>query len=123
MRDIHRNAEPDSQKSWRDWAQHHPRPSFPIYPLLDLAGFLRLFGQGACSGWAERGELIERWEQASERPAPDLRYYTTLSAYKLSVMLEGIFQRSFDDPTRGDAKAIGDMALHIMREAQESIRG
>jgi len=92
-------------------------------PLLDLAGFLRLFRQSSCAGWAESGELIARWERASGRQAPDLRYYTTLSAYKLSVMLEGIFQRSFDDPTRGDAKAIGDMALRIMQEAQESFRG
>lgn len=92
-------------------------------PVLDLAGFLRLFAQGSSAGWAEAGELIERWEQSSGMQAPDLRYYTTLSAYKLSVMLEGIFQRSFGDPTRGNAEAIGEMALRMMEEAQQSIRG
>ena len=92
-------------------------------PLLDLAGFLRLFGQGSSAGWADPAELIAQWEASSGRAAPDLRYYTTLSAYKLSVMLEGIFQRSLDDPTRGDAKPIGQMATQIMEEAKALVRG
>lgn len=92
-------------------------------PLLDLAGFLRMFSTGGYAHWAERDEMIACWEHYSGRTAPDLRYYTALSAYKLSVMLEGVYQRSLADPTRGRADAMGDMVLQIMDEAQEAIRG
>jgi hypothetical protein len=72
-------------------------------PLLDLATFLRLQVSGGRSHWGEREALIARWEEASGRRAPDLRYWTALSAYKLSIMLEGVYRRSAADPTRGDA--------------------
>jgi aminoglycoside phosphotransferase (APT) family kinase protein len=90
-------------------------------PLLDLAGFLRLSVTGGRAQWGERETLIARWEQASGHRAPDLRYWTALSAYKLSIMLEGVFRRSAADPTRGDASGLGDTALSIMREAQQTI--
>ena len=92
-------------------------------PLLDLAGFLRMFESGGYAHWAKRDEMIACWEQHSGRLAPDLRYYTALSAYKLSVMLEGVYQRSLADPTRGRADAMGDMVLQIIDEAKEAIRG
>lgn len=91
-------------------------------PLLDLAGFLRLFETGGYAHWATRDEMIACWEQSSGLSAPDLRYYTALSAYKLSVMLEGVYQRSLADPTRGRADAMGDMVLEIMAQAQAAIR-
>jgi len=92
-------------------------------PVLDLAGFLRLYESSGNSHWASRSDLIACWEAASGRTAPDLRYYTALSAYKLSVMLEGIYQRSFSDPTRGRADAMGEIVLQTMHEAQQVIRG
>jgi aminoglycoside phosphotransferase (APT) family kinase protein len=92
-------------------------------PLLDLAGFLRMFETSGYAHWAPRDEMIACWEQHSGRRAPELRYYTALSAYKLSVMLEGVYQRSLADPTRGNAEDMGKMVLRIMREAQEAIRG
>lgn len=92
-------------------------------PLLDLATFLRLLETTGHSDWAERETLIARWEEASGRHAPDLRYWTALSAYKLSIMLEGVYQRSLADPTRGSADAMGETVLRMMREAQEVIRG
>ena len=90
-------------------------------PLLDLAGFLRLIAAPEQPEWADRDELIDCWERSSGRVAPDLRYYTVLSAFKLSVMLEGIFRRSAADPTRGRADAMGEMALRIMNEAKLAI--
>jgi aminoglycoside phosphotransferase (APT) family kinase protein len=90
-------------------------------PLLDLAGFLRLLASSGRGQWGEREALVARWEQASGRRAPDLRYWTALSAYKLSIMLEGVYRRSAADPTRGDASGLGDTALSIMREAQQTI--
>ena len=92
-------------------------------PLLDLATFLRLLASRDRAHWGAREALIARWEQASGRRAPDLRYWTALSAYKLSIMLEGVYVRSLADPTRGAAKAMGDTVLQIMREAQDVIRG
>lgn len=92
-------------------------------PLLDLATFLRLLETPGRGRWAERQLLIARWEQASGRRAPDLRYWTVLSAYKHSIMLEGIYQRSLADPTRGNVDAIGKTVLRIMREAREITRG
>lgn len=91
-------------------------------PLLDLASFLRLLETGRRGFGVPREALIARWEQASGRRAPDLRYWTTLSAYKLSIMLEGIYRRSLADPTRGRTDALGDTVLEIMRQAQEAIR-
>ena len=90
-------------------------------PLLDLAGFLRLIESPEQPEWADREELIGCWERSSGRVAPDLRYYTVLSAFKLSVMLEGIFRRSAVDPTRTRAEAMGEMALQIMHEATHAI--
>ncbi len=92
-------------------------------PLLDLANFLRLLDTGGRVHWGERAELIARWEHASGRRAPDLRYWTALSAYKLSIMLEGVYRRALADPTRGAAAAMGDTVVQIMREAQEVTRG
>jgi len=92
-------------------------------PLLDLAGFLRMFVSSGYAHWAERDEMIACWESYSGRTARNLRYYTALSAYKLTVMLEGVYQRSLEDPTRGRADAMGDMVLQIMDEAQATIRG
>jgi aminoglycoside phosphotransferase (APT) family kinase protein len=91
-------------------------------PLLDVATFLRLLESGGRGQWGEREALIARWEETSGRRAPDLRYWTALSAYKLSIMLEGVYRRSAADPTRGDATGLGDTALQIMREAREVIR-
>jgi len=91
-------------------------------PLLDLANFLRLLETGGRAQWGDRDGLVARWEEASGRRAPDLRYWTALSAYKLSIMLEGVYRRSAADPTRGDATPLGDTALRIMREAREVIQ-
>jgi aminoglycoside phosphotransferase (APT) family kinase protein len=92
-------------------------------PLLDLANFLRLLESGGRAQWGDREALIARWEEASGRRAPDLRYWTALAAYKLSIMLEGVYRRSLADPTRGEVGAMGETVLRIMREAQEVTRG
>jgi len=91
-------------------------------PLLDLATFLRLLETGG-GDWGEREALIARWEESSGRRAPELRYWTVLSAYKLSIMLEGVYRRSLADPTRGRVDAMGDMVSRMVDEARELIRG
>jgi aminoglycoside phosphotransferase (APT) family kinase protein len=90
-------------------------------PLLDLAGFLHMTRTSERAGWADRAALIDHWERSSGRRAPDLRYYTALYTFKLAVMLEGVYQRSLADPTRGDPGAMGDTVLQLAREAAAAI--
>lgn len=90
-------------------------------PLLDLAGFLRMFESGDWASWAEHAEMIEHWERHSGLSTPDLRYYTALSAFRLAVLLEGVYQRSLADPTRGDAEPMGAMVLDIASQARTAI--
>jgi aminoglycoside phosphotransferase (APT) family kinase protein len=90
-------------------------------PVLDLAGFLHMTLTSDRAGWADRAALIDRWERSSGLRAPDLRYYTALYNFKLAVMLEGVYQRSLADPTRGDPGAMGDTVLRLAREAAAAI--
>jgi aminoglycoside phosphotransferase (APT) family kinase protein len=90
-------------------------------PLLDLAGFLHMSGSSERDGWVDRAVLTGQWERSSGRRAPDLRYYTALYTFKLAVMLEGVYQRSLADPTRGDPGPMGDTVLRLAREAVAAI--
>ncbi len=92
-------------------------------PLLDVATFLRLLESGGRVHWGQRETLIARWEKTSGRSCPDLRYWTALSAYKLSIMLEGVYRRSLADSTRGKAESMGETVLRLVREAQKVVRG
>ena len=90
-------------------------------PLLDLAGFLRMWSASDRAGWAPRDEMIATWERHSGRGAPELRYYTALSAFRLAVLLEGVYQRSLADPTRRRNAAMGEMVLAIARDAKRAL--
>ena len=90
-------------------------------PLLDLAGFLHMSRTSERAAWADPALLIDQWERSSGRRAPDLRYYTALYTFKLAVMLEGVYQRSLADPTRGDPGPMGDTVLRLAREAAAAI--
>ena len=90
-------------------------------PLLDLAGFLRLWSASDWSGWAPRDAMIATWERHSGRGAPELRYYTALSAFRLAVLLEGVYQRSLADPTRRRNDALGKLVLATARDAERAI--
>ena len=47
----------------------------------------------------------------SEPSPTDQQYYAVLYNYRLAVLLEGIYQRSLQDPTREDQHGIGERAL------------
>ena len=87
-------------------------------PLLDLGGFLRLWVSSERAGWCEEARMIDAWCERSGLEVGDLRYYKALSAFKLSVMLEGIYQRSIADASRGSGQAMGDMAAQLAVEAR-----
>lgn len=90
-------------------------------PLVDLAGFVHMSRTSERAAWADPAQLIDQWEQSSGRRAADLRYYTALYTFKLAVMLEGVYQRSLADPTRGDPGPMGDTVLGLAREAAAAI--
>jgi aminoglycoside phosphotransferase (APT) family kinase protein len=87
-------------------------------PLLDLGGFLRLWGTSERASWCDEARMIDAWCERSGLEVSDLRYYKALSAFKLSVMLEGIYQRSNTDASRGSGHAMGDMAAKLAAEAR-----
>ena len=76
---------------------------------------------GAGASWCDRESMIEHWEEHSGRRAPELRYYSALSGFRLAVLLEGVYQRSLADPTRGSAEPIGAMVLEIAKQARATI--
>ena len=59
--------------------------------------------------------------QASGRDIPDLRYHATLYHYRMTVLLEGVYQRSLRDPNKPDATGMGDLALANLAQAIEQI--
>lgn len=90
-------------------------------PLLDLAGFLRIWCPVYPAPWPTEAELVERYAQASGRAIPDLRYYEALYHYRMTVLLEGIYQRSRKDPNRPEATAMGELALANLAQAIERL--
>ncbi|MDQ1626569.1 MAG: hypothetical protein QOI54_313 [Actinomycetota bacterium] len=71
------------------WAEPGER-----YPLPGLAT--------SGPGFPTRAQLVARWESASGREAGDLRWFVTLAAWKLAVLLEASYHRHLagttDDP-------------------------
>lgn len=86
-------------------------------PLLDLAGFCEIWSEVAGQAHPTRSVLIERYQaKRGIGPIMGLGYYTVLYNFRLSVLLEGIYQRSLQDPNREPQRDIGDRALpHVAR--------
>ena len=95
-------------------------------PFLDFIGFCEAWQSlRAEGGWPSYQEMMERYLQTRNdaaqnlskpipvlEPSPaDQQYYAVLYNFRLAVLLEGIFQRSLQDPTRQDQHAIGERAL------------
>jgi len=71
-------------------------------PLLDLAGFCEIWTPmtDAAGGWPTRQEIVERYAERRHLAVPPLEYYELLYNFRMTVLLEGIFQRSLHDPSR-----------------------
>jgi aminoglycoside phosphotransferase (APT) family kinase protein len=92
-------------------------------PLLDLAGFLRIwFEINGDAGWPTRDELIARYAARTGRAIPDLSYYDVLARFRLAVTVEGIYQRSKSDPTRPLALDLHGYGLYLVESARAVIR-
>jgi len=75
-------------------------------------------------GFPTRAELIAAYEQQTGRSMNDIRWYTTLALWKMSVFMEGNYKRalagSTDDPY---LKEFGRGVLEIVRRAEGSAYG
>jgi aminoglycoside phosphotransferase (APT) family kinase protein len=94
-------------------------------PLLDLAGFCEAWCGAASedAGWPARAALVARYREARGLAAiPDLRYYEVLYNFRLSVLLEGVYQRSLQDPDAPVQQMLGDRALFNLARAVELTR-
>ena len=91
-------------------------------PLLDLAGFCEAWCGAAseAAGWPARRALVERYRHARGLvEIPDLRYYEVLYNFRLTVLLEGVYQRSLQDPDAPVQQMLGDRALVNLARAVE----
>jgi aminoglycoside phosphotransferase (APT) family kinase protein len=75
-------------------------------------------------GFPSRAELIAAYEQRTGRSMSDIRWYTTLALWKMTVFMEGNYKRAVagttDDPY---LKQFGDGVLELARRAEEMTRG
>ena len=62
-------------------------------------------------------DFVAYYEKETGRAVPDLRYYIVLYHFRLCVLLEGVYQRSFHDPTRQTAEQAGEVAMANARDA------
>ncbi|WP_436775560.1 phosphotransferase family protein [Yinghuangia sp. YIM S09857] len=91
-------------------------------PLLDLAGFLRIWFETGPSEGSSWDEMATRYATRAGLPElPDLTYYITLSRFRLAVLLDGIHQRAKSDPTRTPQPGIATYARRLITDAVESL--
>jgi aminoglycoside phosphotransferase (APT) family kinase protein len=89
-------------------------------PLLDLAGLVEIWCSVFAEGWPSRQEMVDRYHEVRGRPnVSDLTYYEVLYNFRLTVLLEGIYQRSIKDPDRNRQDGIGERAMFNLRRAIE----
>lgn len=91
-------------------------------PLLDLAGFLRIWFETGPSEGSSWDEMAARYAARAGRELPDLTYYITLSRFRLAVLLEGIRQRAESDPTRNPQPEMGAYARRLITDAVSALR-
>ena len=75
-------------------------------------------------GFPTRGELIATYEERSGRSMSDIRWYTTLALWKMTVFMEGNYKRaqagSTDDPY---LKTFGEGVFELVRRAEAAAYG
>lgn len=104
-------------------------------PIADLAWFLmwwpddaRSAPPGACPvvlmpGFSRRTDVLDAYVAASCRDVRDLRWWQSLSYWKLAVIIEGILRRWQQDPTMGghDPGALAPGVEKLVQLAQETL--
>jgi aminoglycoside phosphotransferase (APT) family kinase protein len=92
-------------------------------PLLDLAGFCEVWTSAfGAPPWPGYDEIVARYATGRGlHEVPDLRYYATLHNFRMSVLLEGVYQRSLRDDTRPDNELAGQRARMNLARAEELV--
>lgn len=89
-------------------------------PLLDLVGFCEIWESFGGADWPDRRAILERYAETRQLELPDdLTYYGALYNFRMAVLLEGIYQRSLQDPSRPPQDAVGEQALVFAARAGE----
>jgi aminoglycoside phosphotransferase (APT) family kinase protein len=93
-------------------------------PLLDLAGFCEVWCPVVNQGWPGRQELVEHYRTSPHLDSlGTLTYYDVLYNFRLTVLVEGIYQRSLHDPTKTHQYDVGELALGNLVRAVELTSG
>ena len=86
-------------------------------PLMDLGYLL--------AGWSDddpevptRAESVARWSERSGRRPEALGWYAAMSTFKLACMLEGVYVRQSEDPTREASEFIAQLVLDLIARAR-----
>jgi aminoglycoside phosphotransferase (APT) family kinase protein len=91
-------------------------------PLLDLAGLVEIWCSLFTEGWPSRQQMIDRYREVRGLATmDDLTYYEVLYNFRMTVLLEGIYQRSIKDPDRDRQDGIGDRAMFNLGRAIELV--
>lgn len=81
-------------------------------PFLDVVGFLDIwFDTNKGHQWPDYDFLLEYYLGLVDYQPENFTYYQALYHYRMAVLLEGIYQRSFSDSTRETQHAVGARAL------------
>jgi aminoglycoside phosphotransferase (APT) family kinase protein len=92
-------------------------------PLLDLAGFCEVWCPVASAGWPSQSDLVNRYCAAMRLDGVgNFEYYQVLYNFRIAVLLEGVFQRSMDDPSRPARNDLADRVLDNVNRAVDLIK-
>lgn len=93
-------------------------------PVLDMVGFLEVYGEACPSGqgWPDPSGLWRRYA-ISRGLAVDIPvdYYVALYNFRMAVLTEGIYQRSLRDNTREPAHDVAERVTLSTRRALTAI--
>ena len=90
------------------WVQ----PDDPPLRMFDLATVLRLGGFGT------REELVARYENATGRSAPRVRFYEVLALWRLAAMMEGNYRRAITGQIDNEyLRGFGNGAVELTERA------
>lgn len=86
-------------------------------PLMDL-GYLLAGWDDADPDLPTRAEAVARWSERSGRQPVALGWYAAMTTFKLACMLEGVYVRQSEDPTREASEFIAQLVLDLIGRAR-----
>lgn len=91
-------------------------------PFIDIVGFLDIwFDTNKQYSWPDYEDLVDYYLSLVKHRPENFTYYQALYHYRMAVLLEGIYQRSFNDETRETQHAVGERALIAVERGLKAI--